>query len=78
MKKFITTIQNIFKIKELRNRILFTLGMIAVYRFGSYVVLPGVIPSALDNAQNTGATDLLGLINAFTGGAFKTDAVFAL
>mgnify|MGYP000184197677 CR=1 FL=1 len=80
MKKLITTIQNIWKIKELRNRILFTLALLAVYRFGSYVVLPGVMPAVLKNAaQNSGTpNDLLGLINVFTGGAFNNAAVFAL
>ncbi len=77
MKKLIATLQNIWKIKELRNRILFTLGLLMVYRFGSFVVLPGVVPSAL-NTGSTGPTDLLGLVNAFTGGAFNNAAVFAL
>lgn len=81
MKKLITTLQNIWKIKELRERILFTLAMLAVFRFGSYVTLPGIDVAALDamNAGNTGgANDLLGLINVFTGGAFNQAAVFAL
>ncbi len=79
MKSFIQTIRNIWKIKELRTRILFAIGMIAVYRFGSFVVLPGVDPSVLETAtQNQGATDLLGLINMFAGGAFNRAAVFAL
>ena len=80
MKKLITTLQNIWKIKELRNRILFTLGMLMVFRFGSYIVLPGVIPSVLDTAtQNSNSpNDLLGLINVFTGGAFNNAAIFAL
>ena len=79
MKKFITTLQNIWKIKELRNRILFTLGMLFVFRFGSYVVLPGVVPSVLENATSSGSpNDLLGLINVFTGGAFNNAAVLAL
>ena len=78
MKKFIDTIQNIWKIKELRNRIIFTIGMIAVYRFGSFVVLPGVDPSVLATDPNQGATDLLGLINMFSGGSFNRAAVFAL
>ncbi len=80
MKKLITTLQNIWKIKELRNRILFTLGMLLVFRFGSYVVLPGVIPSVLEGAtQNSDSpNDLLGLINVFTGGAFNNAAIFAL
>lgn len=79
MKKFITTLKNIWKIKELRNRILFTLGMMFVFRFGSYVVLPGVMPSVLQAAASSGsANDLLGLINVFTGGAFNNAAIFAL
>ncbi len=78
MKRFITTIQNIWKIKELRNRILFTMAMLMVFRFGSYVVLPGVNPAALDTASSSGGNDILGLINVFTGGAFNNAAVFAL
>jgi len=77
MKKFITTIQNIWKIEELRKRILFTLGILLVYRFGSFVVLPGVNPAALEN-MNDAPTDLLGLINVFSGGAFNNASVFAL
>jgi preprotein translocase subunit SecY len=80
MKKLITTLQNIWKIKELRNRILFTLGMLMIFRFGSYIVLPGVIPSVLEAATQNNSTpdDLLGLINVFTGGAFNNAAIFAL
>ena len=78
MKKLITTFKNIWKIKELRNRILFTLGMLMVYRFGSFVVLPGVMPSVLKNSVAADSTSLFGLINSFTGGAFNNAAVFAL
>ncbi len=79
MNKLITTLKNIWKIKELRTRILFTLGILAVYRFGSFVVLPGVNPDVLDGATSQNAAgDLLGLINIFTGGAFNNAAVFAL
>jgi len=79
MKNFITTLQHIWKIKELRNRILFTLLMIAVYRLGSRIVLPGVVPSVLANFNtNRNSNDLLGLINVFTGGAFNNAAIFAL
>jgi preprotein translocase subunit SecY len=76
MKKFIDTLKNIWSIKELKERILFTLFILAVYRFGSFVVLPGVNAEALDVGQNS--SDILGLINAFTGGAFGNAAVFAL
>ena len=79
MKNFITTLQHIWKIKELRQRILFTLLMVAVYRLGSRIVLPGVVPSVLDNfSNNRNSNDLLGLINVFTGGAFNNAAIFAL
>jgi preprotein translocase subunit SecY len=79
MKKLITTLRNIWKIKELRERIIFTLIILMVYRFGSFVVLPGVNPDQLQNAAASGnANDLFGLINAFTGGAFNNAAVFAL
>jgi len=76
--KFIETLKNIYKIKELRDRIGFTLLILLIYRFGCYVVLPGVNPKALELAQSGGQNDLLGLINAFTGGAFNNAAVFAL
>lgn len=78
-KKFVDTLKNIWGIKELRDRILLTLGLLAVFRFGSFVVLPGVRPSALAQAASArGATDILGLINSFTGGAFNNAAIFAL
>ncbi len=78
MKKFINTIKNIWKIKELRNRILFTFGILLIYRFGSFVVLPGVNTVVLKQSVQSNATDLLGLINMFSGGAFNNAAVFAL
>jgi preprotein translocase subunit SecY len=79
MKKLITTLQNIWKIKELRDKILYTLGLLMVYRFGSFVVLPGVVSSALEaNIGNQSPNDLLGLINVFTGGAFNQASIFAL
>ncbi len=77
--KFIQTLKNIWKIKELRDRILYTLGLLMVFRLGSFIVLPGVVPSALEANQATqGANDLLGLINIFTGGAFNNASIFAL
>ena len=78
MKKLITTLKNIWKIKELRERILFTLGMLLVFRFGSFVVLPGVMPGVLESATQNNTADLLGLINVFTGGAFNNASIFAL
>ncbi|MCB9306056.1 MAG: preprotein translocase subunit SecY [Lewinellaceae bacterium] len=77
--KLFTVIKNIWSIKELRQRILFTLALLLIYRIGTFVVLPGVVPAALEkSAQNRGANDLLGLINVFTGGAFDNAAIFAL
>ncbi|WP_114778262.1 preprotein translocase subunit SecY [Botryobacter ruber] len=74
MKKFITTVKNIFAIDDLRIRILNTLGFIAIFRLGSYVVLPGVDPNAL-TANTPG---LLGLLDTFLGGAFSNASIFAL
>jgi preprotein translocase subunit SecY len=77
--KLFTVLKNIWSIKELRDRILFTLALLMIYRVGTFVVLPGVVPAALEKAsQNRGANDLLGLINVFTGGAFDNAAIFAL
>lgn len=77
--KLFTVIKNIWSIKELRQRILFTLALLLIYRIGTFVVLPGVVPAALEkSASNRSANDLLGLINVFTGGAFDNAAIFAL
>ncbi|WP_375241521.1 preprotein translocase subunit SecY [Lacinutrix sp.] len=77
--KFIETIKNVWKIEELRNRIIFTLGLLLVYRFGAQVVLPGIDASQLASLQGQ-ADDggIIGLLNAFTGGAFANASVFAL
>ncbi|MCD4682097.1 MAG: preprotein translocase subunit SecY, partial [Bacteroidales bacterium] len=78
MKKLIETIRNISKIEDLRNRILYTIGIILIYRLGAFVVLPGVDPHQLENLQNQGSSGLLGLLNMFSGGAFSNASVFAL
>lgn len=79
MKKLIETIKNIYKIEELRNRIIFTLGLILIYRLGSFVTLPGINPEALANLQNqVEGNGLLGLLNIFSGGAFSNASIFAL
>jgi preprotein translocase subunit SecY len=77
MKKIIETFRNIWDIKELRDKLLFTLAMLLIFRLGSFVVLPGVNPDRIAADTNT-ATDLLGLINNFTGGAFSQASIFAL
>lgn len=76
--KFINTLKNIWKIEELRNRILFTLGLLTVYRFGAQVVLPGIDASQLQGLADQTDGGILGLLNAFTGGAFSNASVFAL
>ncbi len=78
MKKFIETLQNIWKIEELRNRIILTLSLILIYRLGAYVVLPGVDPRGLEALQQQGQDGLIGLINMFSGGAFSNASIFAL
>ncbi len=79
-KKLVETLKNIYKIEELRNRILFTLGLLLVYRLGSFVTLPGVDHAALEEATRNFANDnsLLGLLNIFSGGAFAQASIFAL
>ena len=76
--KFFETISNIWKIEELKNRILVTLGLLLVYRFGAQVVLPGIDAAQLANLGAQTEDGLLGLLNAFTGGAFSNASVFAL
>ena len=78
MKKFVEIITNIWKIEELRSRILVTLGLLLVYRFGAQVVLPGIDTTQLAELANQTETGILGILNAFTGGAFANASVFAL
>ena len=78
MKRFFQTIQNIFKIEELRKRIVYTILLLLVYRLGSFVVLPGIDPTQLANLENQASGGLLGLLNMFSGGAFGNASIFAL
>ncbi|WP_299000024.1 preprotein translocase subunit SecY [Flagellimonas sp. S174] len=78
MKKFVETISNIWKIEELRQRILVTLGLLLVYRFGAQVVLPGIDTAQLAELSSNTEQGILGILNAFTGGAFANASVFAL
>ena len=78
MKKFIDTLKNIWKISELKDRIILTLGLLLVYRFGAQVVLPGIDASKLGVLGDNTQQGLLGLLNASTGGAFANASVFAL
>lgn len=79
MKRFIDTLRNIWTIEELRQRIIVTLGLVLIYRLGSYVVLPGVNVDALNAATNSNDTGgIVGLINMFAGGAFLRASIFGL
>ena len=77
MKKFIETLKNIWSVEDLRTRI-FTLVFAAVYRFGSFVVLPGINPDALAKLHEQTNTGLMSLLNMFSGGAFSNASIFAL
>jgi preprotein translocase subunit SecY len=78
MEKFFAAIQNMFKIPELRKRILFTLGMLAVYRLGAHVTAPGINKVQLERVWGEVAGTLLGVLDLFSGGNFRTISVFAL
>lgn len=79
MKKLIETLRNIWKIEDLRQRILITILFVAIYRLGSFVVLPGIDPSQLtDGLQKQTETGLMSLLNMFSGGAFSNASIFAL
>lgn len=78
MKRFIETLKNIWKIEDLRKRILYTLGIILIYRLGSFVVLPGIDPSQLGSLRKQTEDGVLGFIDMFSGGAFSHASIFAL
>jgi len=78
MKKFIDSFINVWKIEELKNRILLTLGLLLVYRFGAQVTLPGIDATKLSNLSDQTDGGIGWLINVFTGGAFSQASVFAL
>lgn len=78
MKKFIETLKNIWKIEDLRARILYTMGIILIYRLGSYIVLPGIDPQMLADLKQQSKEGILGIIDMFSGGAFSNASVFAL
>ncbi len=78
MKKFVETISNIWKIEELRQRIVLTLGLLLVYRFGAQIVLPGIDTTQLAQLTSNTEQGILGILNGVTGGAFANASVFAL
>ena len=78
MKKVIETLKNCWKVEDLRERILVTLLFTAIYRFGSFVVLPGINPGMLEKLQSQTAGGLMSLLDMFSGGAFSNASIFAL
>jgi preprotein translocase subunit SecY len=76
--RLIQTIKNIFKIEDLRARLLYTLGIILLYRLGKYVTLPGIDPSQLANLKSQTNSGIMGLLDMFSGGAFSQASIFAL
>lgn len=78
MKRFFETLKNIWTIEDLRIRIINTLGLLLIYRLGSYVVLPGIDSTALEVANSSTGGGLGDLLNIFAGGAFKRGSIFAL
>ncbi|MCI6073788.1 MAG: preprotein translocase subunit SecY [Prevotella sp.] len=78
MKKLIETLKNCWRIEDLRQRLLITLLFTAIYRFGSFVVLPGINPGMLEKLQQQTSGGLMSLLDMFSGGAFSNASIFAL
>ncbi len=78
MEKFFAAVQNMFKVPELRRRIFFTLGMLAIYRLGAHVTAPGINKARLEQVWGEVSGTLLGVLDLFSGGNFRTISVFAL
>ncbi len=76
--KLIQKLREIWSIEELRQRILLTMGLILIYRLGTYICLPGIDPTALESIKSQGSSGILGLVNLFAGGAFARASIFAL
>src|SRR6266849_1341805 len=78
MKRFIEAVKNMFRIQDLRNRVMFTLALLAVYRIGAYIPIPGINSAVLDQLFNQAAGSMLGIFNLFSGGNFRRMTIFAL
>jgi preprotein translocase subunit SecY len=76
--RLIQTLKNIFRIEDLRARILYTMGIILLYRLGKYITLPGIDPSQLAGLKNQTSSGIMGLLDMFSGGAFSQASIFAL
>src|SRR5215831_8122739 len=78
MKRFIQTVRNIWRIEDLRKRILYTLLLIFIYRLGTFIVLPGIDPKQMQSIATSGAQGIFSLLDIFAGGAFSRASIFAL
>src|ERR687893_790066 len=78
MEKFFAAVRNMFQVPDLRRRILFTLGLLAIYRFGAHVTAPGINKDQLARVWEDVGSTLLGVLDLFSGGNFQTISVFAL
>src|SRR6476660_9221519 len=78
MKRFVEAVKNMFPIQDLRNRVLFTLALLAVYRIGAYIPIPGINSVVLDQLFSQAAGSMLGIFNLFSGGNFRRMTIFAL
>src|SRR5579859_892144 len=78
MKRFVEALQNMFRIPDLRNRVLFTLALLAVYRIGAHIPTPGINASVLDQIFNQAQGSVLGIFDLFSGGNFRKLTIFAL
>ncbi|GAC1620354.1 MAG: preprotein translocase subunit SecY [Candidatus Acidiferrum sp.] len=78
MNRFFTAVANLFRIEDLRNRLFFTLGLLAVYRIGAYIPIPGINVGVLDQLFTQAAGSVLGIFNLFSGGNFRRMTIFAL
>src|ERR1700686_2410631 len=78
MNQFIEAVKNMFRIEDLRNRVLFTLALLAVYRIGAHIPIPGINTSILDQLFNQADGSVLGIFDLFSGGNFRRMTIFAL
>src|SRR5256714_15691152 len=78
MEKFLAAVRNMFQVPDLRRRILFTLGILAIYRLGAHVGAPGINKARLDQVWHDVSGTLLGVLDLFSGGTFRTISIFAL
>ena len=78
MEKFFAAVRNMFQVQDLRKRIFFTLGLLAVYRLGAHVTAPGINKVKLEQVWHDVGNTLLGVLDLFSGGNFRTISVFAL